>query len=184
VQSLTSGTSVSNLSRFGFQVAGFKMFLANPMLGVGLGQFGINVAAYLPDWVFASPETRPMITFPEAPWPTVYSLYGRISAELGIVGMVGWLAIWLGLAARLARQARAIAGPGSPLVTVYCPVIMNCFDVLASGIASDTFRTPMMWMALGLACGLVQRDETAVPRLSGIKAAAPEPAPAPYRFPQ
>jgi hypothetical protein len=32
--------------------------------------------------------------------------------------------------------------------TVY-PLVMNCIGVLVAGITTDTFRTPMLWIAIG-----------------------------------
>ena len=176
---LVAGESVSNLSRAAFQLAGFSMFADNPLLGVGFGQFGVNVADYLPDWAFRSPEVAPMITYPEAPWPASYSLYARLAAELGALGVLGWFILWLGMALKLA-QARSETGQS---VLMHWPVVMNCFGVLASGIASDTFRTPMFWVAMGIGCALVARKS-----VSDSRAAQPSPAPlrspAPRRLPQ
>lgn len=155
VQSVVLGDSVSNLSRLAFQTAGVNMFLANPLLGVGLGQFGFNVVEFLPSWAYRSPEIPPAIYFPTGPWPNVYSLYGRLAAELGVVGLIGWCALWLTLAGKLAAQARRHRLSGER-VGVHYPVIMNCIGVLVSGIATDTFRTPMMWIALGLSCALLK----------------------------
>lgn len=172
VPGLVAGDSVSNLSRAALQISGFEMFADNPVFGTGFGQFGVNVAPYLPDWAFRSSEVGPMITFPEAPWPAAYSLYARLGAELGLLGLIGWVGLWLGLALKLA-QARTDGGRS---VLLHWPVIMNCFGVLASGIASDTFRTPMFWVAMGIGCALVKT--TAV-----SPAYEPQPSPAPLRLP-
>lgn len=155
VNHIVAGDSVSDLSRLGFQIAAFRMFLANPLLGVGLGQFAFHVAQYLPDWAFRSPEVAPMLYYPTGPWPAVYSLYGRLAAELGIVGVLGWVALWLTLAWRLTGIARARAFQGETCGIEY-PLIANAFGVLTSSIASDTFRTPMFWIALGCSCALVK----------------------------
>ena len=169
VGGLMQGDSVSNISRFGFQVAGFNMFMAHPLLGVGLGQFGFHVVENLPDWIYRSPEVAPMITYPTAPWPNLYSIYARLLAELGIVGLVAWVVLWLGLAARLAARARSTQS--STRVTLHYPIIMNCIGVLVSGIATDTFRTPMIWIALGLGCGVLARSRATVSRASAAQPA-------------
>jgi O-antigen ligase len=156
VDQVVAGDSVSNHSRLAFQTAGLAIFQTHPLFGVGLGQFGFHVAEALPSWGFLSPEVRPMITFPEAPWPNVYSIYVRLAAELGLVGVVGWCLLWLGLFFALASRARAAANEPTEIRYSSYPIAMNCLGVLASGIASDTFRTPMLWVTLGLACAAVR----------------------------
>jgi hypothetical protein len=112
----------------------------------------------MPDWAFRSPEVRPMLTYPLAPWPNVYSIYARIAAELGLVGLVGWVLLWTGLALKLAVKSGRDRASGSPVVTWHYPVILNCIGVIFSGFTTDTFRTPMMWVAMGLGCALLRRD--------------------------
>jgi hypothetical protein len=155
---VVQGESVSNITRLGFQVAAINIFAAQPLFGVGLGQFGFHVAENMPDWAFRSPEVRPMLTYPLAPWPNVFSIYARISAELGLVGLLGWVLLWTGLALKLAARASRDRILGSPVVSWHYPVILNCIGVLVSGFTTDTFRTPMMWIALGLGCALLRRE--------------------------
>jgi hypothetical protein len=180
VAGLMQGDSVSNISRFGFQMAALQMFLSHPLFGVGLGQFGFHVVENLPSWIFRSSEIQPMITYPTAPWPNVYSIYGRIAAELGVVGLIGWVVLWLGLAARLASQVRRLAPVSTARITLPYPIILNCIGVLVAGIASDTFRTPMIWIGLGLACGVIARAR--VPIVS--RASAPPQRLIPRHSPQ
>ena len=193
VDDIVTGDSVSNISRFGFQVAGFRMFFAHPLFGAGFGQFGIQVFRFLPDWIYGSPEVVPMVTFPQAPWPSVYSLYARLGAELGAVGLVGWIGLWLGLAVSLARVARLRRSilPGAPAAqshqpffSVHFPVILNCIGVLTSGIATDTFRTPMFWVTLGLSCGILTRAQPVKPARRALLAQAPAPRPREPRLQQ
>ena len=169
VAGLMQENSVSNISRFGFQVASFNMFLGHPLLGVGLGQFGFHVIEYLPPWIFRSPEVQPMITYPNAPWPNVYSLYGRLAAELGLVGLIGWIVLWVGLAVKLTGRARVTVSRTGKRVTGHYPVVLNCVGVLISGITTDTFRTPMIWIALGLGCGLLRASQ----HVTAVAAPAP-----------
>lgn len=168
---VVQGESVSNISRLAFQVAAFNIFTGHPLFGVGLGQFGFHVAESVPDWAFRSPEVRPMLTFPLAPWPNVYSIYARIAAELGLVGFIGWVLLWTGLALKLAVRSGRDRLAESPVVTWHYPVILNCMGVLFSGFTTDTFRTPMMWIALGLGCALLRR-ELPIPRSARAKPAS------------
>ena len=73
------------------------------------------------------------------------------------VGSFLTLATLLTLAALLVRRARMDPAPDGSRITPAYPVILNCLAVLVAGIASDTFRTPMIWVALGLACAVLRR---------------------------
>jgi hypothetical protein len=155
VAGVVGGDSVSDLSRLGLLMAATNIFLSHPLLGVGLGQFGFHVATSLPDWAYLSPEIAPMLYYPNGPWPVVYAIYARIAAELGIVGLLGWIGLWSGLAVLLVGAARDLAVDGRRWTVVH-PMILTCVAVLVSGIASDTYRTPMIWMGLGLSCNAIR----------------------------
>lgn len=175
VESVAIGDSVSNISRLGLQVAGWTMFVDHPIFGTGLGQFGFHVSQYLPNWIFRSPEIAPMLRFPDAPWPNVFSLYARLGAELGAIGLVGWVVLWVGLGGAMALRT---AIPDEKKVELFArqAAIMNCVGVLVAGIASDTFRTPMMWIALGVAARLVAENRKVIAK-KRVQPPAAEQAP-------
>jgi hypothetical protein len=148
-QSVVAGESVSDLSRLAYQTSAFTMFAAHPLAGVGLGQFAFNAAQFMPSWAYFSPEVASSLTHPAAPWPNTYSLYARISAETGLLGLVGWLWLWLGAIALLLRDSTAYARRFGALPFTTYPLVLNSMAVLVAGITTDTFRTPMIWIAIG-----------------------------------
>jgi O-antigen ligase len=137
------------LSRLAYQTSAFAMFAAHPVFGVGLGQFAFNALEFMPEWAYFSPEVASSLTHPEAPWPNTYSLYARISAEAGLLGLMGWLALWLGAIALLLRDSNAYARRFGALPFTTYPLVLNSAGVLVAGITTDTFRTPMIWIAIG-----------------------------------
>ena len=148
-RSVIAGESVSDLSRLAYQTSAFAMFAAHPVFGVGLGQFAFNALEFMPEWAYFSPEVASSLTHPEAPWPNTYSLYARISAEAGLLGLMGWLALWLGAIALLLRDSNAYARRFGALPFTTYPLVLNSAGVLVAGITTDTFRTPMIWIAIG-----------------------------------
>jgi O-antigen ligase len=148
-ETVVAGDSISNLSRLAFQTSAFAMFAAHPITGVGFGQFAFNSVEFMPAWAYFSSEVSESLTHPGAAWPNTYSLYARICAETGALGLLGWLALWLSAIAFLVRDTTAYARRFGRLPFVTYPLVMNCMAVLVAGITTDTFRTPMMWIALG-----------------------------------
>ncbi|MGF9764229.1 O-antigen ligase family protein [Microvirga sp. 0TCS3.31] len=149
VSSVVSGTSVSDLSRLAYQVTALQIFTTSPVVGVGLGQFAFNAAPNMPAWGFLSPEVGPSLLYPEAPWPNTYSLYTRLAAELGLVGLAGWVVLWATLIISVYRAALVYASLGRPVPAIAYAIIMTSICILATGLTTDTFRTPMFWITLG-----------------------------------
>lgn len=79
--------NVSNITRKGFILSGFKMGLEHPFLGVGVGQYGILAKNYLPAWIWMSPEMSYHM-YQKVPHPM--SVYALIAAEWGFTGLVIW----------------------------------------------------------------------------------------------
>ncbi|WP_234685888.1 O-antigen ligase family protein [Bradyrhizobium monzae] len=159
VRSTVSGSSVSDISRLAYQVTAGRMFAMNPISGAGLGQFAFKASSYMPEWGYFSPEIKASLQYPEAPWPNTYSLYARLAAELGVVGLVGWIAIWVTLMVSVRRAGLVYSHLGRTVPEVAYPIIMNCAGVLVAAVTTDTFRTPMIWITLGVGACLSARAQ-------------------------
>jgi O-antigen ligase len=159
VAGVVNGTSVSDLSRLAYQVTALKIFASSPIFGVGLGQFAFNAAASMPSWGFLSPEVGPALIYPDAPWPNTYSLYARLAAELGLIGLLGWVAIWSTLIISVCRAARTYAGFRRPVPVIAYAIIMSCIGILVTGVTTDTFRTPMIGITLGAGACFIARSK-------------------------
>ena len=85
---------MSNTSRLGAQIAALRMFLDNPILGVGWGQFPYHYVEYIPAWAWSSAEVQVwgsnIIGTPMIP---VHGLYARLLGESGILGFFLWICI-------------------------------------------------------------------------------------------
>ena len=82
---------LSNIARYGSQIAALRMFLDNPVFGVGFGMFGFHATDYYPAWAWISMEIINWGTNSiGAPWPPAHGLYARITGELGMFGAALW----------------------------------------------------------------------------------------------
>lgn len=82
------GTSISNKSRIGMQVASIKVFMDSPVYGVGLGQETYYKRGYYPEWAVKDNYefTNIYLNENERMYPPAFNLYTKLLAELGIVG--------------------------------------------------------------------------------------------------
>jgi hypothetical protein len=117
----------SNITRAGNQVAGWSMFFAYPVAGVGTGGYAFHYAQYIPDWALFSPEVQAYLgTYDRAfaaacpqctldgvmeLLPDPKGLLARIASETGVVGLFLMLAMWLALARRAWRAYREKNAP-------------------------------------------------------------------------
>jgi hypothetical protein len=79
-------------------------------------------------------------------------MYARLACETGLVGLVSWIALWLYMAYLVITKSRLFLQIHGSLPAMAYPLVMSYAAVLISGIATDTFRTPMIWISLGLGC--------------------------------
>ncbi len=109
----------------------------------------------MPDWGYLSVEIRPSLVYPEAPWPNIYSLYARIGSEMGLAGLVTWISVWASLLVAVRRRGLAFAVSGGAVPPICIAILMSIVAIFVSGVATDTFRTPMIWITLGAAARFI-----------------------------
>lgn len=144
--------NVSNLSRLASITAALRMFADNPVFGLGFGQFGFHVTAYMPSWGFYSPEIKAWLFGSGMFWPSVYSVYARFAADMGVLGLLMWVGLWLWLARTLIIETLRYRKETGDLPFAAFPLIMSCFCVLLAGVPCDSVRSPMIWINMGLIC--------------------------------
>lgn len=147
ISSLTSGENLSNICRYGTQVAAFHMGLDHPLLGTGLGQFPFYMEKYLPAWSMLSPEILGYLRGQGL--PRVHGMYARILSEMGFSGLLLWVA-FLG---RLTLETWRAVRPTLPHRPDWLglSLVVNLVALGAMGFAAGSFRSPAMWLIFGLA---------------------------------
>lgn len=150
--SLAAEDNLSNISRFGAQIAGYNMAFDHPIFGVGIGQYGFHVADYMPSWALISPEIQEWISpAPGTAWAPVHSIYARIASETGIVGLLLWIFIWGSILLDCSRRYRSNTITHGQQDYLGLSLIVSIIGILLSGFNADSFRFFGYWILLGLA---------------------------------
>lgn len=145
IVSLKDPNNVSNISRIGLQKAALDIGLHNPIAGVGIGQYGFNVKGHLSDKALTSHEVERWMSEKNNHWPPAFSLYARIVAEQGIVGII----IWLGfLGYILIKAIMVMRKKDNDIIGI--SLIVSFVGILISWMNADTFAQMPFWIMLPL----------------------------------
>lgn len=97
---------------------------------------------------------------PGTTWPPVHGIYPRIFAELGLIGLLLWLSLWMILTVkcyiRYAENSRQLRKPDYYGLAL----ILSIVGVLMCGLNTDTFRFMGYWITLAL--GLIYMQKRTV----------------------
>lgn len=129
--------------------AGLRMWLAEPVRGVGVGQFGRHLPAY------SSASLAKSVTG-ELTEMNPHDLYVALLAETGVVGLS--LLMWV--AVRSLRRLRLATG-GSPAEKAIAGTWASVLVVLfLTGVSTDLRVEKLLWVALGAALSLAPATGT------------------------
>lgn len=149
---------MSNIARFGSQIAAINMAQEHPIFGVGLGQYGFYMPDYVPKWATTSDEIKEWMSKEEGtPWPPVHNLYARITAELGFVGLGIWLILWATVLLSCYKRYRLNNQTNGQHDTLGFALMVSIVGVLLSGLNADSFRFFGYWTVLGIAWWYVEK---------------------------
>ncbi|ERL03710.1 O-antigen ligase family protein [Mitsuokella sp. oral taxon 131] len=154
-ESLLSNDNLSNVARYGSQRAGWNMFMDHPLLGVGFGMYGFYASQYYPAEAWRSLE---IVMWGQDgtgwPWPPVHSLYARILAELGVVGLIVYLVLLLSLFSGLWRVCVAEDAEQRTEARI---LMLALLGIVLQGFNIDTFRNIPMWIVFALVLGVTMK---------------------------
>jgi len=144
----------SNITRIISQLAGFKIALAHPLFGVGMGQFGFSFPKYVPKWaVLEDPELRGEMNIGSSiavGFPPARGLLSLIAAQTGFIGLFIWLGIWASLFYNVFRIYRKFDDTGDSYASLFGIVILSDIAlVFLDWISNDSFRFYSYWFTLG-----------------------------------
>jgi len=134
--------------RVALSLAGWEVFLRNPIIGVGLGQSGFYLLDHLPSWTRESSVLTASLFSPfSLQFPNPKNLWIRLLSETGLLGttffivfMVVMLACAVYLAGKRDRLMKHIGLAG----------VISWLAIVVEGFSLDSFAMPTVWIALGL----------------------------------
>jgi len=148
VDAALNAGDVSTTSRLALFSAQLSIFAANPVFGVGFGQFGFHAGAVLPSWAWESYEVLNWFEmFDELP-PT-FNVAGRLGAELGLPGLAIWYGFWIMAIAWIARAAPQLPRRSS-LNLLNAALFGSIFSLVLGGMSNDPFRRPETWILIAI----------------------------------
>lgn len=137
--------SASNISRSVGMLTGGRIWADNPLLGVGLGQYGFHFRGWVPSWGLGSYEISRYFRDDQrdllAGLPPSFSMFTRVGAELGLLGFLAWL-----LPPFIALRSGLLRAPSRLTTVVICAL---CAQIWV-GLAFDSYRNIYYWWWLAL----------------------------------
>jgi putative inorganic carbon (HCO3(-)) transporter len=152
LEALTAGTVLGGFSqRIAVWARALTMIQDFSISGVGMGGFGDTVA-----WLY------PLYPVPDAPVPHAHNLYLQIAADLGLPGLIAWLAAYAALGAatvgfyRSTRRQTATLGYLGPLAlglvgSMAALTAHGLMDAVTWGMVRSA---PLVWGLWGLAAAV------------------------------
>lgn len=149
-----SGENLSNVARYGSQMAAYKMFLDNPFFGNGFGLYGFYASDYYPTEAWRSVEIMEWGSNSVGnSWPPVHGLYARLLAETGIFGLVSWIAFFYYLIKELWLKLKETQ-EGKRRMQVKALFVSLTACVLCGGNV-DAFTVLGMWIFIAFSWSIV-----------------------------
>ena len=155
VQSLNSKTNHSNIARLGLQKSAINMGMDNPIIGIGLGQFGFYADQYIEEDARISFEIQRWTNPEEVDfWPPAFALIPRIVAEQGFVGAAIFIAFLLVTMIKFfVKYVKANEN------TMEILTMVSLIGVIVSTFNADTYGLPQFWILLGIIIYLSNKKE-------------------------
>jgi hypothetical protein len=130
----------SNAIRLGAQMANIAMGFDNPFFGVGFSQSPFFMDGYMPSWASLWSEERDPFTG--------IGLHSRVFSELGIAGIVFWMAFWISAFYKLIGQCKSKSSiPQKNLAIILLAVGLGLF---LGGFSHDSFSYFEYWVYFGM----------------------------------
>jgi hypothetical protein len=146
IQADPSTRTISNVTRSVGMIAASQLWAQHPLLGLGLGQYGFHFRGVVPSWGLVSFEISRYFEEDQykliAGLPPTFSMFTRIGAEPGALGLAAWL-----LAPFAAIRGLLLRPPGALAVVIVCALAAQIWV----GLSFDSYRNFYYWFWLAIA---------------------------------
>ncbi|MHB0923578.1 MAG: O-antigen ligase family protein [Bellilinea sp.] len=129
-----------------FWETGYEIFNDYPVLGVGIGNAGYYFPEKMPAFGYGLTEVSQLL-FQDSGLPNTKSLWTRLAAETGLIGLACFLS-WMFILWKSARSLRN--SPDRSLQTIGLFGEFVLVGMLVEGFSLDTFALPYFWLSLGI----------------------------------
>lgn len=154
LESLTDDKNYSNIARFGMMKSALKMGIENPILGVGLGQFGFYANEYVDNKSRESSEIVRWLDDNQDRWPPTFSIYLRILAEQGILALITWIYLWVSITKRVYKKWKNMQDDYEGIC-----IIVTILGMLISSFNMDTYAYIPYWLIISLSIIYLKSDK-------------------------
>lgn len=137
--------------RLTYAMAGYHVFEAAPLTGVGLGASGLYLFSEFPNWSYTIPEIARQLSPDSDIIPNIKNLHVRLLAETGLPGFWFFTIFFLSFLALL-RQMWVAKDAFYRFVAV--AGVFAWLATLLRNFTQDSFTFPLMWVLFGLLAGL------------------------------
>lgn len=136
--------------RLAYAVAGYHVYEAAPLTGVGLGASGLYLFPQFPDWSYTIPEIARQLSPDSDIIPNIKNLHVRLLAETGLPGFWFFTIFFISFLALL-RQMWVAKDGFYRFVAV--AGVFAWVATLLRNFTQDSFTFPLMWVVFGLLAG-------------------------------
>ncbi|MBX3005357.1 MAG: O-antigen ligase family protein [Anaerolineales bacterium] len=143
--------------RLAYAVAGYQVFEAAPLTGVGLGGSGLYLFAHFPDWSYTIPEIARQLSPDSDIIPNIKNLHVRLLAETGLPGFWFFSVFFLSHLA-FVRQLWVAKDGFYRFVAV--AGLFAWLATLLRNFTQDSFTFPLMWVLFGILAGMLPSQAT------------------------
>jgi hypothetical protein len=144
-----SNSQISNVSRWGTQLASYRIWKENPIFGIGFSQQGFHLKDYYSDSDYRnSYEIRFWSDTSYPTWPPGFSVYTRLLAETGIVGLIIFLFFLITLLRYSYISLKMIYNPELKILAL---ILFVCnIGFIINYMQFDSFRLISFWIITAL----------------------------------
>ena len=158
IKSLTEfeSTNVSNIIRFYSAYYAVQIGLDNPIFGTGIGLSGGHMASYYDDSIFSAYTAINWLQNSESLSVPVFSLLPKIMAEIGVIGLLLYLFIFLNPVWQI-KQLHKVKNIPDKYKEIGIAIISMVLGLMVASFAVDTYYFYGYWISLAISYTYVQK---------------------------